>query len=262
MKKRFALILGATCSGTTGLFRQLGTHPQVLPCRVKEPRFFTDDRKWELGLDWYRSLWDFAEPDERIAIEASTEYSMHPSVPSPATRIAQMPTGFRFIYVMRDPLERIERQHARAWEEGAAERDLSDGVIARHVEASRYASQLDCYREHFPSEDFLLMRYEDFRSQPMDELRRVCRFLEIDPYFSFPEVRREVAEIPRRWWERIPGLGRRAGRTSTWRDPGAPRATGRLSSEQRARVLQDLRDDLERLSRDYGVDLSGWQIDD
>jgi len=261
MKKRFALIIGAACSGTATLFRQLGTHPQVLSCRVKEPRFFTDDRKWDLGVEWYRSLWDFREPDQRIAIEATSEYTMHPSVPSPASRIAQTPAGFRFVYLMRDPIERIEIQHARAWEEGSIERSVADGVVTQHIEASRYAAQLDCYREHFPREDFLLMRFEDLRSDPLTELRRICLFLEIDPYYAFPGVGQPTEVRPKSWLERVSGRFRRLGRARVRGDRRAEPATGRLSPSQRARVLSELRPDLDRLAQVYGVDTSLWQTD-
>ena len=261
MKKRFALIIGAACSGTTTLFRHLGTHPQVLPCRVKEPRFFTDDHKWELGVEWYRSLWDFREPDERIAIEASSEYTMHPSVPSPAGRIAQTPAGFRFVYLMRDPIERIEFHHARAWEEGSIEWKVADGVLPQHIEASRYAAQLDRYREHFPPEDFLLMRFEDLQSDPVAELRRICRFLEIDPDYAFPGVGQATEARPKSWLERVSGTFRRLGRARVRSDRRGEPATGRLSPSQRARVLSELRPDLDRLSQGYGVDTSLWQTD-
>ncbi len=43
MKRRFAIVIGAMKSGTTSLFRHLGTHPEVLPCRVKEPKFVSDE---------------------------------------------------------------------------------------------------------------------------------------------------------------------------------------------------------------------------
>ena len=114
MRARFALLIGALGCETVRFFRQLGSHPQVLPCRVAEPRFFTDDRKWALGADGYRSLWDFREPEGRIALEASSDYALHPSVPCPAERVARMPAGFRILYLLRDPLERIEAHHEHA----------------------------------------------------------------------------------------------------------------------------------------------------
>jgi hypothetical protein len=261
VKKRFALVIGAARSGTTALFRHLGAHPQVVPCQVKEPRFFTDDRKWQLGLDWYRSLWDFHEPDDRIGLEASTDYAQHPSVPSPAERIAQVPAGFRFVYVLRDPLARIESQETRARAEGELGPELVQGLIARHIDASRYATQLDSYLRHFSRGDFLLIRFEDLVDAPVDTLRRVCRFLEIDPYYAFRTLAPQPgAAAPRAgdgWLGRLSGLARLRGRRSPVR---APRRVV-LTAEQRAFVLAELRDDLARLESEWGFDLSRWRLE-
>ena len=43
------------------------------------------------------------------------------------------------------------------WTDG--NRVFRQDLAAQHIEASRYAAQLDCYLEHFPREDFLLMRF-------------------------------------------------------------------------------------------------------
>jgi hypothetical protein len=260
VKKRFALIIGALGSGTTSLFRHLGAHPQVIPCRVKEPKFFTDDRKWILGIDWYRSLWDFREPDERIAIEASSVYSMHPAVPCPAQRIAQTPAGFHFIYLLGDPLKRIAAQHAHACPEGRAEAVFEESVLRNHIDASRYAMQLDRYRQHFRREDFLLLRSEDLESDPLGLMKRVCRFLEIDPYVGFPDLTALRDPVAGNWLGVLPGLSR-------WRRSRRPprgeaeRARCRLGPEQRAYALRELRDDLARLEGEWGFDISGWNLE-
>jgi len=260
VKKRFALIIGALGSGTTSLFRHLGAHPQVIPCRVKEPKFFTDERKWTLGVDWYRSLWDFREPDERIAIEASSDYSMHPGVPCPARRIAQTPAGFRFIYLLRDPLARIAAHHSHAHAEGRSKGALEESVLRSHIDASRYAMQLDCYRQHFRREDFLLLRSEELESDPLELMRRVCCFLEIDPYFGFPELAALHDPVADGWLGRLPGLSRwgRRRRPPRGRTQQAP---CRLGSAQRAYALRELRDDLAKLEGEWGFDVSSWHLE-
>jgi hypothetical protein len=187
MKKRFALILGGPHAGTTRLFRRLGTHPQVVGCRVSEPRFFSDDRKWALGLDWYRTLWDFREPDERIAIEASNEYARHPLVPCPAARVAQTPAGFRFVWLLREPVARIAAWHAARVADGLAEPASHVRELDCELAASRYANQLAAWRQHFPAQDFLLLCFEEWLRSPEAVLEQICRFLEIDPAQALPD---------------------------------------------------------------------------
>jgi hypothetical protein len=262
VKKRFALLIGAAGAGTSRLFRLLGSHPQVLPCRVKEPRFFSDDRKWALGLDWYRSLWDFVEPDERVALEASSDYASHPHVPCPAERIAQTPSGFRFLYLLRDPLERIERHHTAAWRAGGVEYELSEGALRRHIDLSRYARQLEGYRERFPREDFLLLSAEELDADPGALLRRVALFLEIDPHLAalgpapLPAPAAPAAGAGEAaWWARLPGLVRRARPAPA---PG-PERRFELSPAQRELVARELQGDLARLETEWAFDVSPWR---
>jgi len=256
VKKRFALILGGPHAGATRLYGQLGLHPQVLGCRVMEPRFFTDERKWALGVDWYRSLWDFREPDDRVAIEASTDYARHPEVPCPAGRVAQTPAGFRFVYLLRDPVERVAAWHAARVSEGFAEpaADLDD--LRTEIAASRYASQLASWREHFGAEDFLLLPSEEWAERPAAVLERVCRFLELDDEFTFPGsppgqfARRPSQARARAWWLGRLGAGR----------PAAPgRASAALSPRLAETLAGELAGERDRLADEWGFDPPSWR---
>ena len=265
MIQRFAIIIGAMKSGTTSLFRHLGSHPAVLPCRVKEPKFFSDDKKWAYGFDWYRSLWDLRDTDHRIALEASTEYTKHPAIPSPAGRIAEAPGDYRLLYILRNPLDRIESHHTHAYERGWSEQQLEDGVVEHHVNVSRYAMQLDRYLEHFDREDVLLLDFDELERDPLMLMRRVCGFLEIDPAHPFPELDRahntlQEIRAPRSRWARLARrLGLRRLRPPRFSAPVARRCE--LSPEQRAAVLDALGDDLRRLRDEHGFDVSRWGLD-
>ncbi len=265
MIQRFAIIIGAMRSGTTSLFRHLGSHPAVLPCRVKEPKFFSDDKKWAYGFDWYRSLWDLRDSDHRIALEATTDYTKHPAISSPARRIAEAPGEFRLIYILRNPLDRIESHHTHAYARGWTEQPLEDGVVEHHVDVSRYAMQLDRYLEHFDREAILLLDFEELERDPLTLMRRVCGFLEINPAHPFRELDRahdtlQEARAPRSRLARLAArLGLRRLRPPRFSAPVAQRF--QLSPEQRAVVLGELRDDLRRLRDEHGFDISGWGLD-
>ena len=256
MKKRFALLLGGPHAGTTRLFRQLGGHPQVLGCRVMEPRFFTDDRKWQLGPDWYRSLWEFREPDERIAIEASRDYARHPLISCPAARVARMPAGFRFIWVLREPVAWVAAWHAARVAEGLVQPVTDLRGLETELAASRHASQLAAWREHFPREDFLLLACEEWLEAPGAALEQVCRFLEIDPERASADpsagARADPATKPgrlERW------LGRRGGKRPT--PPGT--APARLSERVEEALERVLAPERERLKEEWGFAPASWR---
>jgi hypothetical protein len=257
VKKRFALILGGPHAGTTRLFRRLGRHPQVLPCRVTEPHFFTDDRKWALGLDWYRSLWDFREPDDRVAIEASADYARHPVVTCPAQRVAHTPAGFRFVWLLREPVARVTAWRAARVAEGLAEPAETLGDLAAELAASRHATQLEAWREHFPTEDFLLVASEEWSARPDPVFERVCRFLEIEPELKTGES----GDAPQ-----PSGSGGR-GRFARWlgRRRGPEAAHGERPEALAPELLADLRSELtlerERLAVEWGFAPTAWDRD-
>ena len=52
MRPSFIIIGGVKCA-TSSLYRYLNTHPQILPCKTKEPQFW--------GKSWYRIIPSFGE---------------------------------------------------------------------------------------------------------------------------------------------------------------------------------------------------------
>ena len=111
MIDRFVLIIGAMKCGTTSLYAYLGQHPQVCPSLEKESNFFIAERSWPRGLDWYHALWNWVPGTHTVALEASTGYTKRPMFEGVADRIASVDADFRFVYLMRDPIARVESHH-------------------------------------------------------------------------------------------------------------------------------------------------------
>jgi len=184
---RFALIIGAMKSGTTALFQYLAQHPEICPCRIKEPNFFAKEHEFNKGFDHYENLWDWDPEFNRVALEASTGYTSrftHDNI-NTVSRIASSPVPVKLIYIMRHPMHRIESQlrmnRAKGWktfdENGNVHRDI--------VFLSCYFAQISEYLKRFPREDILLLRFEDYIQAPSITLSKVCDFLEVDQKFRF-----------------------------------------------------------------------------
>jgi hypothetical protein len=177
---------------------------------------------------------------------------------------------------MRDPVARIEShlRHGRARGWGYTIGDLSDGVDAKLIEISKYASQLDPYVARFGRDSVLLLRHEDMRDRPRQVTRRACEFLGVDPDYSFtglgtnhnkgdrtvlPEWYRHFRRSPaiRRAFERVP-----AKRWIARRVLRAPAAEPvRLPDRLRDAIRAELREDMRRLRDRYGVDISEWSVE-
>ncbi|MGI9659247.1 MAG: sulfotransferase family protein [Gaiellaceae bacterium] len=190
------LIIGAARAGTTSLYSYLVRHPSVRAPTHKELHFF--DLNYERGLDWYRRHFPAVLPGNRegsLTGEASPYYLFHPAVPS---RVAQTLPDVRLIALLRNPVDRAYSQHQLASRHGRDELSFEQAVAAeperlageselshRHhsyLARGLYAEQLERWYEHFPREQLLVLRSEDFFSDPPAIYADVLRFLELPPY--------------------------------------------------------------------------------
>lgn len=271
---RFALIIGAMKSGTTSLFEYLAGHPQIAPCTVKEPNFFSDEEAWARGTDAYRALWDWDPSTHRVALEGSTNYTKAPGMPDVPSRIRKADGEFRFIYLMRDPLARMASHLSHtAIHRGGADR-VGEEELRWALDVSRYAMQLDAYLEHWPRDAILPLVHEAMREDPGATVRRAVAFLGLDPAALDPAaldrahntredlaaaraVSRVLGDSPvvdwaRRWTpEPVLGAVRRfVGRRAAHRVE--------LTADQRERAIEALRPEVARLRAEWGVDTSRW----
>jgi Sulfotransferase domain len=220
------LIIGAQRAGTTSLFYHLRQHPHVARPGTKEVHFF-DDRFWR-GVDWYRSF--FVTSAERglarlrggdlVAAEATPYYLFHPAVPE---RVAATIPLVRLVVLLRDPvdrayshyrkmrrmgLERLTFEDALDKEgkrlEGEEERLLADPRYRsrhhrRHAYVARglYADQLQRWLAHFPREQLLVLRSEDFFARPAVIYAETLDFLGLPPWeLSGYEPRNPTSDDP------------------------------------------------------------------
>jgi hypothetical protein len=279
MIDNFALIIGAMKCGTTSLFSYLAQHPQISACSEKEPRFFSNNHRWAKGFDWYQNLWHWKPTVHKIALEASVDYTRIPSRPNAAQRIATLKAkaNFKFIYIMRNPLDRIESHYTHGQAQGwlATKKPLSEEIDGRLIEASRYATQIEEYYKRFSADSILLLNFEDLKTNPLHQVKKVCQFLEIDPDYNFQELdTRHNANEGRigydplwRSLRRIKLLRSMAQVISVKPKRMLHSFFGRqiegkfkLSPAQRDFILSQLKEDLQKLSFEYGIELSKWGI--
>lgn len=269
--KEFALIIGAMKCGTTSLFRHLAQHPQIAASTPKELHYFSRDDLYNRGWEWYLSRWNWDPGRHKIALEASPSYTAMPGRPNAAVRIKKTTASFRFIYLMRDPIERVESHFAHAVRQGKM-RELTGDVPADWIARSKYAMQIGAFHECFPAERILLLHFDDLRRRPDELVRRVCRFLEVDHDFALkglgtahnvsrrdhPAYSRLTRSAVARMMARLIPLRFKQGiRNALTKKLDVDT---RLSAAQRQFVARELVDDVKRLRDTYGFDISRWSI--
>jgi hypothetical protein len=281
----FALIIGAMKCGTTSLFKYLAQHPQISACSKKETGFFCHDIYFSKGYDYYQNLWNWNPKIHEIALEASPGYTNFTAYLNAAENIKQIQkstnSNFKFIYILRNPIERIESHYinGRIHRHKEALKPLSEGVNSVMIDLSKYAMQIDEYYQRFPANNILLLNFEDLKTNPLNVLKKVCQFLEIDPNYAFEDL--EINHNSRQQLTRVmvPGYklirktklvksiikeipDRTRENLHIFRNPFAKKEEHniKLSQAQINYVLNELKDDIQKLNLEYGFDISSWQL--
>lgn len=191
MKRPYVIIIGAMKSGTTTLFDVLARHPAICATPHKEPAFFAFDDMWSKGFDWFDTLFDPFDPDRHAyRLEASTDYTKAPFVTGVWERMTANPdVEVKLLYIMRDPLKRIE-SHARHVQLKRKElgrltsprpdHSLDAGLSPVNLAVSQYATQLAAYQTAWETGRLHCLTLEELWENPAETLARVYGFLGLD----------------------------------------------------------------------------------
>ena len=188
-------IIGASKCGTTSLWNMLNTHPEVFMSTPKEPVFFSFSNFYERLVE-YEKL--FAKvSNEKVIGEASPIYSETTLIPQIPERIYNFNPNAKIIYIVRDPIERLKsvwRQtlHTGHWHKQVYKNscDVEVPLMPKkfikavynyppYLEATKYWTHLNNYKEYFEDKNILLLFFEDLKNNPKSVYSSICSFLNI-----------------------------------------------------------------------------------
>lgn len=212
-------VIGAAKCGTTSLHHHLARHPDIFMADPKEPGFFAEgfdgfpkEEEWYLGL--------FEEADRmRYRGESSTHYTKLPVYTGAAEGIARFCESPRFIYLMRDPIDRAISQY---WHHVRQDAEFRSPLRAmrenpEYKAYGEYARQLKPYLDRFPADRIFTATFERLIRNPRDVTAEIFRWLSLDPEQApedFPAKNRAPEKIRRL----VPGqrLGHFLHRSDAW----------------------------------------------
>jgi hypothetical protein len=220
------LVLGAAKSGTTSLYRYLGTHPEIYMSPIKEPRYFAFPetrpvligsrgvhRKRDPIIIWkiedYCRLFE-GRTSETVAGEISPPYLYCECSPG---AIQKMIPHAKLIAILRDPSDRAFSQYCNNRRNGreplrnfaaalaAEDKRIAAGWLYIYHYRTRgyYVRQLKRYLELFPREQILVLIYDDMVADCNGLLAKICTFLGVDAAHRFDTTERHNVNsgIPR-----------------------------------------------------------------
>ena len=278
MSKPNFIVIGAARCATTSLHKYLQNHPDIFLSDPKEINYFSKDRFYTKGEKWY--LAHFDEAKTKAIGEASTSYTSAPNIENAPLRIkTDLGSDIKFIYIVRDPIERMLSHYTHYIMRGqkieSLDRIIEDKTHSIVVQG-KYAYQLSLYLAHFDKENFKVITVEQLKKKPVNTMESLYHFLEIAPNATFDnEVHNNNTEfkemthfgkalmqfynhhfehlappsIVKRTLEKLARLG-----GDTFQKP-------KLTEEQIIELRQFYKDDMIKFKEDWGIDLySRWNV--
>ncbi len=191
------LIIGASRSGTTFLKNALQQHPKIFMggggAYTGDIHFFNKShpaQNWQKGLHWYEHFFS-GRTTEKAVGEKSALYFDDPEAPQLIKQV--LGESVKLIAILRNP---IERAYSSYWYQIE---DFPRGV--KFLEACKmerenrlrpnsflhrpgfYHDHLTNYLKYFDGEKLLFIILDFLKMDPLYELRRVFRFLEVEEDF-------------------------------------------------------------------------------
>lgn len=196
------MILGAQRCGTTSLYDILNSHDDLVGSRPKEPHFFSLSRDWKNELGAYEE--SFSHAEGKSYFEASSSYTFSPNYDVCVwKRIYEYNPNMKFIYLVRNPIERIISSYILYFEQGYTKLSLDESVIKDriYIDASRYYSQIIPYIQYFGRENVLIVEFEQFVRERSVEIQKIADFLNVDfkGFFNFEETHANKSMRQNRW---------------------------------------------------------------
>jgi hypothetical protein len=268
---QFLIVVGCRKGGTTSLFEYLSEHPAVCPSVLKEPGYFktySNARRHAPNVVRYEDLWpDFDLAVHSYALEGSPGYT-RPDQNGVAERMRAYGIQPRLIYLVRDPVERIESDvnYQRIMSRRPA--SFNDPLF---LDISRYATRIAPFVETFGRANIRVVTFDRLRTEPNQVCAELYDWLGLEPYtIADPAIWNETASIKQPQAQRmmegmrvsriLPSVVKKPIKRAVLKlfpSPYQPQRV-RLSPERTREIRKLLQGDMARLAVEWGVDVSPW----
>lgn len=184
--------IGAPKCGTTWISRCLEEHPEICLSDPKEPMFFNrKDIEPRNNLDQYRHFfWHYK--GEKVKGEFSVSYFRNELA---RHRIKELFPNIKLIISLRNPIERAVSTyiHSNRYNPKALKRNINQSLCKkfRHTKYV-YSPHLKKWFTLFPRQNILVIIFRDIKKRPLEVIKRVYQFLEVDSSFTPSIIKKKI----------------------------------------------------------------------
>ncbi len=271
------IVGGAPKAGTTSMYYYLDQHPQICMSARKETDAFTGENFH--GLEWLSENYYRHYSGERAIGEASSSILQDSRS---VERIRDALPNVGLIFILRDPADRLHSHFRFLQSKQVLDSSTSFSHFIRSesarrdilVDLGRYHDHLTRFTDYFDRGQMLILLFGELTSDSPDIMKRVYRFVGVDPSFQPDFDIHNPTRTPRydglhrflvRAWEGVRGhldvylrnqLRPLRRRIKGWVTEEADRRS--MSSEDRSYLRRLYREPNRRLEQWLGRDLSHW----
>jgi len=174
-------VAGFQKCGTSALCDLLDRHPQIGLSRPKEPAWFSGGTLARSEEEYLRLF----PREKELWVDGTTAYSFPERASDVARRIHEHNPAARFIFAVRNPVNRVTSALNHRMLENEAAGDLT-AAFERAVNRSAYHSVISAYLKRFARESILLISMDDlFDSQG----KKIFDFLNLAPTTRWQALR-------------------------------------------------------------------------
>ncbi len=254
--------------------------------RIKDPHFFArpEDGPYSHRVDRLDEYLALFPASIAVRGESSPTYTLYPRHKDVPERIANRVPDAKFIYLVRDPVDRALSAYMHRRSVDGLRRsldddvgDLKDPVNNGYVYPGLYAMQLEQYLQVFPLDRILVVDQADLLLNRVTCLTEIFSFLDVSSHFRSPHfddehgTSRKRREYPSwylpvlnratpsllRWLPRdLRHSGRRVLERTLWPAIDTPA----LDEPLRQRLQLIFADDVSRLREITGLRFATWSV--
>ena len=277
------LCIGVPKGGSTWLYELLNSHPEVwVPSQKREVHFFDNDRNFQKGTSWYEKF--FPDKEEKEKYRAIGEITPH-YLYLDARRIDYIVNNFssikNIILMVRNPVERLYSHYWFRKRMEGYNKEFEDFIEERPqlVAWGFYAKHLENWLQYFDRTQILILIFEEAVRNVPQTKKTVAKFLRINEDF-FPDKSGEqkvnVRTMPRfhkayiaackikqrfyamdMYW--LVSTAEKTGLKKLFGKRSDDALQEEISPETRKCLMEIYKQDIYKLERMFGTDLSVWR---
>lgn len=204
------IVIGAAKSATTSLYELIKNHPQLSLPHAKEVPYFSDDKVYKRGIEWYMranfsnakagTLWGTVTPQYMIGQGKVTPDMV-------AERIKNDMPNAKIVALLRHPIERAFSHYRMLYKSGHEKRSFEQAVEdilggntklenyddpdSNYIFCSEYGNILSSYFERFPKENILVLATDQLKHDPSGALEEFFKFLGVDANYRPTKINQQ-----------------------------------------------------------------------